>query len=177
MRNAVFLDRDGVINRATTINGKSYPPQTLSDFDLLPRVKESVDRLKDYGFIVVVVTNQPDVATGKQQKSVVEAMHGYLRSVLSVDHIEVCYHTENMGCSCRKPKAGMLKSAAASLSIDLTKSYMVGDRWRDVEAGQNAGCLDTFFIDYGYSEKKPQDPYQTVNDLADAVSRILSSQT
>ncbi|WOI11830.1 HAD-IIIA family hydrolase [Thalassospira lucentensis] len=175
MRSAVFLDRDGVINRATILDGKSYPPQSFDEFEFLPGVEDAIRELSVSGLLVVVVTNQPDVATGKQLQGVVEEMHSFIKQHLPIDDIQVCYHSSDMGCNCRKPNAGMLKNAAKSLNIDLAKSYMVGDRWRDVEAGNNAGCRKCYFIDYGYAEQKPVPPFETVRDLADAAARILSS--
>lgn len=130
-------------------------------------------RLKEAGYLLIVVTNQPDVRTGKQQKAVVEAMHEKLSRLLPLDDVYVCYHIEEDGCECRKPKAGMILSAADKFGIDLDSSYMVGDRWRDMEAGQNAGCK-AFFIDYGYNEKQPEGHFERVSDLQEAANRILA---
>jgi len=172
-KRAVFLDRDGVLNQATVREGKSYPPQCLSDFRLLPGVVEACELLKQQGFLLIVVTNQPDVTTGKQSLEVVEAMHAKLRSVLPIDEIRACYHTDADACTCRKPAPGMLLAAAELHDLNLSASYMVGDRWRDVQAGQQAGC-SCFFIDYGYREPLPTSPYQTVPGLLDAARCIHS---
>jgi len=173
MRRAVFLDRDGVINRSIVRNGKAFPPDSLAEFEILPGVPEAIAALKAQGFLIVVVTNQPDVATGKQDQRVVEEMHAQLRRLLPIDDLRVCYHVDADACGCRKPEPGMLLAAAESLGIDLAASYMVGDRWRDIEAGQRAGCR-TFFIDYGYDERAPSPPFVAVNTLAEAAARILA---
>lgn len=171
---AVFLDRDGVIVRNVVRDGKPYPPPSLEDLELLPGVEKAVSELDGAGYMIIVVTNQPDVATGKQARSVVEAMHRTLGRTLPIDGIKVCYHTDADDCDCRKPKPGMLLEAAGEWGIDLGRSYMIGDRWRDVAAGRRAGCR-TIFIDRGYREKRPEAPDHTVASLAGAVSLILSS--
>lgn len=175
-RRAVFLDRDGVINRAVVREGKPYPPDSIAEMEILPRVAGALEKLRAAGFLNIVATNQPDVATGKQRREVVEAMHLHLLSTLALDAIEVCYHVDADGCDCRKPKPGMLRKAAADHGIDLASSYMVGDRWRDVEAGRAAGC-EAFFIDYGYSEKRPEKPYVAVKSLPAAAELILRRNT
>lgn len=171
-KRAVFLDRDGVINRAVVRNGKSYPPETLDDFELLPGVEQAIQALRKAGFLIIVVTNQPDVATGVQQRGVVEAMHKKLRTLAPCDDIKVCYHTDSDDCECRKPKPGMLLDAASEWNVDLGRSFMVGDRWRDIAAGAAAGCA-TFFIDYGYAEQRPVNPGVVVRSLEEASSHIL----
>lgn len=172
MRRAVFLDRDGVINRAVVRDGKPYPPDTLDQLEVLSGVPEALARLQAAGFANVVVTNQPDVATGKQQFDVVEQMHQRLRSALAIDAIKVCYHTDSDNCACRKPKPGMLLEAAHELGLDIRASYMVGDRWRDIEAGQAAGCK-CLYLECGYRENSPRQPYVGVKSLAEAADIIL----
>jgi len=170
----VFLDRDGVINRAIVRGGRPHPPDSLQDLEILPGVPGALARLRAGGFLNVIVTNQPDVATGKQRRDVVQAINAFLEKNLSVDLIKVCYHTDADGCACRKPKPGMLQEAARELGIDLASSYMVGDRWRDVAAAQAAGCA-AIFIDCAYSEKSPDKPYVAVKSLPEAVDLILRS--
>ena len=174
MKRAVFLDRDGVLNRAVVRDGKPYPPAGLEDFELLPGVEGAAAALRAAGYLLVVVTNQPDVATGKQRREVVEAMHERLRAGGLCDDIRACYHTDADGCDCRKPKPGMLLAAARELKIDLPRSHMVGDRWRDVAAGKAAGCT-TYFIDYGYAESQAEHPDAVVSSLADAARKILKT--
>jgi transaldolase len=172
---AVFLDRDGVINRPSVRDGKPHPPTTLEEFELLPGVEKTIRALRVAGYLVIVVTNQPDVATGVQRRDVVEAMHEKLRAAGLCDDIKACYHTDADGCGCRKPKPGMLIEAARERQIDLARSFMVGDRWRDVAAGRAAGCR-TFFIDNGYRERRADDPDAVVASLEEAGRLILQEQ-
>ena len=173
MLKAVFLDRDGVINKAPVIDGKPYPPRNLDELELIPGVDQAILQLRDRGYFCIVVTNQPDVARGKTSKETVESINQFLIQHLAIHEIVSCYHDDHENCGCRKPKPGSLLKAALKYNIDLNKSFMVGDRWRDIEAGQNAGCK-TFFIDYQYNEKQPQNPTYKVTSLADAVNIILN---
>jgi D-glycero-D-manno-heptose 1,7-bisphosphate phosphatase len=173
VRAAVFLDRDGVLNHAFVRDGKSYPPDSLGDFRLIEGVAEACRALRVAGFLLFVVTNQPDVAAGKQKRSVVEQMHQHLMDMLPIDEIFTCFHEDSDQCVCRKPKPGMLLAAAEKHSVDLSASFMVGDRWRDIDAGLAAGCRG-FFIDYGYKEQKPTGQTATVGDLREASERILA---
>jgi len=173
VRRAVFLDRDGVVNQSIIRDGRPYPPQSIAEMEILAGVRETLASLRGAGFLNIVVTNQPDIATGKQRTEVVEAMHQRLMNELALDEIKVCHHSDADRCDCRKPKPGMLLQAAREFDIDLTRSFMVGDRWRDVAAGQAAGCAN-FFIDYGYRERRPKRPYVEVKSLAEAGNRILS---
>ena len=172
-RRAVFLDRDGVVNRCEVRNGKPYAPRRLEDFLLLPRVLSAVQSLKRANFLVIVVTNQPDIGNGLIDRAVVDAMHERLRVRLSVDDIKVCRHRQDENCRCRKPKPGMLLESARHWKIDLNNSYMVGDRCSDVVAGQSAGCY-TIFINRGYREGKCPKPDRMINSLPAAVRLILS---
>lgn len=174
-RRAVFLDRDGVINRAIVREGKPYPPASLDALEILPGVAESLKKLRAAGFLNIVVTNQPDVATGKQRRELVDAINARLLEELTLDAIKVCYHADADGCACRKPKPGMLMEAAREMDVNLEASYVVGDRWRDVEAGRAAGCRVLLFVDYGYAEKQPEKPYVSVKSLPEAVAFILQS--
>ena len=175
VKRAVFLDRDGVINRAVVRDGKPYPPASLNEFELLPGVETAVQALRQAGFLIIVVTNQPDVATGIQQQEVVEAMHFRLLEAEICDDVKVCYHTDADDCDCRKPKPGMLIKAANERQVDLGRSFMVGDRWRDVAAGKAAGCY-TFFIDYQYQEKRADNPDEVVASLEEASMLITKSE-
>ena len=174
MRPAVFLDRDGVINRALIRDGKPYPPSSLAEFEILPGVTEACARLKQAGFLLVVATNQPDVGRGTISQATIEALHTHMRCALPLDRVEVCPHpgTGASECDCRKPKPGMLLSAARELSIDLKQSFMVGDRWRDIDCGHAAGCT-TILIDYNYAEELRQAPDHRVKSLAEAADLIL----
>ena len=173
-RRAVFLDRDGVINRAIVRDGRPYAPKSLAEFEILPGVAAALERLRAAGFLNIVVTNQPDVGAGQVARGVVESMHAWLLENLPVDAVQVCFHVEADGCNCRKPKPGMILDAARAYDVDLGASFVVGDRWRDVAAGQQAGCR-SLFIDYHYAEKNPEKPYLAVNSLPEAVDAILQS--
>jgi D-glycero-D-manno-heptose 1,7-bisphosphate phosphatase len=175
MRRAVFLDRDGVINRAIVRDGKPYAAQSLQELELLPGVADALGELRRAGFLNIVVTNQPDVGAGKMSRDVVEAMHAQLLKDLPLDAVKVCYHVEADHCECRKPKPGMILEAAREHRIDLSASFLVGDRWRDVAAAQRAGCK-SFFIDYAYAEKNPEKPYVSVKSLPKAARLILQSK-
>lgn len=175
MNRAVFLDRDGVLNHAVVAGGKPYPPAGLTDFALLPGVREACRNLADAGFLLIVATNQPDVAAGRQRRDIVEAMHDRLMEWLPLQEIRVCWDLESPDSRCYKPKPGMLLDAAARWDIDLRHSYMVGDRWRDVGCGQAAGCF-TILVDYGYpetAEKLTAPPDATCRSLAEAAIMIL----
>ncbi len=171
---AIFLDRDGVINETYIEKGKTYPPQSLDQYKFLPGVHEGVAALKAQKFLILVVTNQPDIRTGKQKLEVTESMHRLISQELKVDEIYACYHIGSDHCLCRKPKPGMLLEAAKKWNIDFTKSYLVGDRWSDIAAGQAAGCK-TFIIGEGYSDQKIATPDWAVQSLLEASKIILST--
>jgi D-glycero-D-manno-heptose 1,7-bisphosphate phosphatase len=176
-RRAVFLDRDGVLNRAVVREGKPYPPASVAEVEILPGVVEALRRLKEAGFVLIVVSNQPDVARGTTRQETVEAINTFLAEHLPVDRFIMCYHDSIDGCDCRKPRHGMLLAGAREFGVDLASSFMVGDRWRDVEAGIAAGCK-TIFIDYGYDEKHSQTYDYRVFSTQEAVMTILmESQT
>ena len=170
---AVFLDRDGVINRALVRDGRPHPPSNLSELEILPGVPEALLRLRAAGFRLIVVTNQPDVARGTQTREAVEAIHASLKAQLALDEVRVCYHDDSDHCFCRKPAPGLLLDAAGDARLDLVSCFMVGDRWRDIEAGRRAGCA-TVFIDYGYAERQPESFRVKVTSLAEASEWIAS---
>jgi D-sedoheptulose 7-phosphate isomerase len=174
-RPAVFLDRDGVLNRAVVRNGKPFPPSGPDELQLIPEVESALLDLKKRGFNLYVVTNQPDVARGKQTRESIEAIHQALQSSLPIDGIFVCYHDDGDDCACRKPRPGLLLEAGRQHNLDLSRSFFVGDRWRDIDAGHNAG-VTTVLIDYGYNEKEPAHPPEaTVRSLREAADWIISS--
>ncbi|HEY6169167.1 MAG TPA: HAD family hydrolase [Verrucomicrobiae bacterium] len=177
-KRAVFLDRDGVINRALIREGKPFAPDRLADFEILPGVAGACGRLRQAGFLLIVATNQPDVGRGTMAQEVVEAMHAEMTRLVPLDRVEVCYHGgEQFGqpCECRKPKPGLLLKAARELGLDLARSWMVGDRWRDIDCGHAAGCR-TVFIDYGYDEALRQPPDFRAGSLVEA-ARIIIEQS
>ena len=172
-RRAVFLDRDGVLNRALVRDGRPYPPDTLERFEVLPGVPDALGRLSDAGFLLIGATNQPDVARGTQRREVIEAMNARLMVESPITAILVCYD-DGDDCPRRKPNPGLLLEAAEQYGIDLAASFMVGDRWKDIEAGRRAGCR-TIFIDRAYTEPRPDpDADHVALDLGDAANWILS---
>lgn len=174
MARAAFLDRDGVLNQAIVRDGRPYAPRRLEDFVVLPEAPAAVRRLRDAGFLVIVATNQKDVSEGLLGRETLEAMHARLREAVPVDDIRVCTCVDE--CPCYKPNPGMLLDAARDWKIDLSASVMIGDRWRDIGAGRNAGCR-TIFIDRGYAESLRHTPDLVATDLADAVAQLLDSSS
>ena len=172
---AVFLDRDGVINQAIVRNGQPYPPANSGELKLLPDVSEACRLLKNEGFYLVVVTNQPDVGRDSMDQKVVEAIHRQILETFPIDRIEVCYDCDDSS-EFRKPNPGMLKHAAQALDVDLDQSFMVGDRWRDVDCGHAAGCR-TIFVDHGYSELLKKSPHYRVKNLLEAAQAIVEVAT
>ncbi|MGA2183331.1 MAG: transaldolase [Bryobacteraceae bacterium] len=174
-RKAVFLDRDGVLNRAMVRDGRPHPPANLDDLELLPGVISACALLRASGYLLILVTNQPDVARGKQTMAGVGAMNRVLVRKLRLDGCEVCPHDDADGCACRKPAPGLLTMAAGAFDIDLAGSFIVGDRWRDIEAGQRAGCR-TIFIDRGYRERRPAAFDHSAAGLLGAAEWILAAK-
>jgi D-glycero-D-manno-heptose 1,7-bisphosphate phosphatase len=173
VRRAVFLDRDGVLNRPVIREGKPYPPAGLHHLEIFPDAPAALAALREAGFRLYVVTNQPDVARGVQTRDEVEQIHRALSDALPLDGFYVCYHDDGDACECRKPKPGLLLAAAEEHGISLRESYMIGDRWRDVEAGQRAGCR-TVWLDFGYAERGPAAPADfTVRSITEAAAWIL----
>jgi len=171
-RPAIFLDRDGVLNESFTgPDGVPRPPSGLDEFVLVPGAHDACRELRSLGFLLIVATNQPDVARGTQRREVVEAIHRHLREAVDLDDVRVCYHDDADGCDCRKPKPGLLLAAARDWGVDLTSSFMIGDRWRDVEAGQRAGCA-TVLIQSGQAAPISVDPTVRVSSLRSAVRWI-----
>ena len=175
MSRAVFLDRDGVLNAPLIRDGLPYPPQTLEEFHIYPEAPEACALLREAGFLLVVATNQPDVGRGTQRLEVVEQMHALLTQTIPIDRIEICTaaNDKSPGAERRKPAPGMLLDAARVLGLELARSYMIGDRWRDIDCGHAAGCT-TIFIERPYDEKLRQRPHHYAADVLDAARLILS---
>lgn len=171
-RAAVFLDRDGVLVESTVRDGVPRPAGSLEELRILPGVERACERLRAAGFVLIVVTNQPDVARGTLTTEAVEEMHRELRQALPLDDVAVCFHDDADGCGCRKPQPGMLLAAGKRWGIELGASFLVGDRWRDVEAARRAGC-GAIFVDRGYAETIASEPDATVRNLEEAAEWIL----
>lgn len=154
MRRAVFVDRDGVLNHAPIRDGRPHSPSSVDEVEVLPGVPEACEHLRRHGFLLIVVTNQPNVARGVQRRETIEEIHRFLRIRVPLDDIMVCYHDDADACDCRKPKPGMVLAAARDFDIDLGQSFVIGDRWIDIAAGRRAGCR-TIFIDHEYAEARP----------------------
>jgi D-glycero-D-manno-heptose 1,7-bisphosphate phosphatase len=173
LKPAVFFDRDGTLNQAVVREGKPYPPGTADAVEIVAGAEDAVTELRDRGFLLVVVTNQPDVARGSQTRENVEAINARIGEKLGLSDFRVCWHDNADHCPCRKPKPGLILDAAEELSIDLGASFVVGDRWSDIAAGAAAGCR-TVLIEFGYHEKPcPVEPDWRATSLRKAVDWIL----
>jgi D-glycero-D-manno-heptose 1,7-bisphosphate phosphatase len=174
---AVFLDRDGVLNRAVVRDGKPYPPASAGEVELVDDAAACMARLKAAGYLLLVVTNQPDVARGTQSAAELNAINDVLLAALPLDEFFICPHDSGDRCDCRKPKPGLILQGAATYRVDLTESFVIGDRWRDMDAARAAGVRGVW-IDYGYAEPGPSEPpAATVKSLREAVDWIMNQET
>ncbi len=172
-KKAIFLDRDGVIVRSKVINGKPYAVRSMKDFRILPYVIPLINKLKKKNFLIFVVTNQPDLKKGKLKLKNLILMHDKLLNKTKIDQIFVCPHNKDDNCKCRKPKNGLLKQASKIYKINFTKSYLIGDRKKDIDAGNISNCK-TIFIDRNYKEEKPINYNFRVSSFQKAISYILN---
>ncbi len=170
---AAFLERDGVINRAFVRDGRPYSPASVAELEIVADADEACRRLKAAGFLLVIATNQPEIARGRITREEIEQMHAQILKRLPIDRIEVCYDSGEMPSEFRKPSPGMLLRAAREMGIDLKRSFMVGDRWRDIDCGHAAGCR-TILIDYGYREALRQTPDYRVKNLLEAADTVVA---
>ena len=157
MNKAIFIDRDGVINHLVSRDGGMYSPRLVTDFQIFPSVPNAIKQIGGAGYLVVVVTNQPDISRGLLKPNVLDEMHQLLRAICQVDAIYVCPHDNSDNCLCRKPLPGMLLQATTDLSIDLNNSWMIGDRATDMQAG-NAVGLSNIFIASGQEQRSEHVP-------------------
>jgi D-glycero-D-manno-heptose 1,7-bisphosphate phosphatase len=171
-RVAVFFDRDGTLNETRVEDGVPRPPADLAGLQILPGVTAGLARLKTAGFLLIVVTNQPDVARGTTPRATVEQIHTELARQLPLDAVLCCYHDDPDGCACRKPRPGMILEAARRFGVNPERSFVVGDRWRDIAAGHAAGCT-TILLQRSYSEPQRSAPHFEAPDLGAAVEIIL----
>jgi D-glycero-D-manno-heptose 1,7-bisphosphate phosphatase len=172
MKKAVFLDRDGVVNGTKLVNGSPVPPSTPNEVEILDGVIEAISMLKKNDFVLVIITNQPDVARGKSEQREVDEINLVIGKAVGLENFYVCPHDDNDFCECRKPAPGLIQRAATELGLDISKSFFVGDRWRDIAASQAAGC-QAFFIDYSYPERQPEMPFTRVFSLIEAATLIV----
>lgn len=173
-RRAVFLDRDGILNEAIVRNGRPYPPRDLAELVIPADVRPALENLIDAGYLLFGCTNQPDVARGTTSRQAVDGINRHLLEVLPVTEISVCWHDDADDCPCRKPKPGLLLVLAERYGISLADSWMVGDRWRDVACGHNAGCR-TIFVDYGYAEEFRAPPATAVARRMSEVASLITA--
>jgi D-glycero-D-manno-heptose 1,7-bisphosphate phosphatase len=172
LNKAVFFDRDGVINKSIVIGGRPFPPESLAKMELVEGIKSFLIATRNAGFLNIVITNQPDVARGKTSKLVVEEINNFLIHNLAIDSIKTCYHDNLDFCGCRKPAIGSFIKSKLEYDIDLSQSYMIGDRSSDIEAGKKAGCK-TIYVDYNYSEKILIAPDYRVDSIAEGLKIFL----
>lgn len=170
------MDRDGVLNQAIIKDGIPYPPKSAGEIKLLGGVVKAITLLKANNIIPIVVTNQPDVSRGITTRTEVMKINRLITSNTGIDHIYTCFHDDHDNCNCRKPLPGLILKSANDLGINLKSSYVIGDRWRDISAGQAAGC-NSFFIDYSYAEKLPSPPFVRVSSLLEAVVMITGGKS
>jgi len=168
MKAGAFLDRDGVINASIVRDGLPYSPKNLREVKILPGVRQSIELLKSHGYVPIVVTNQPDIARGSTSFESVTEMNEFIAKCTGIPYFYICPHDNIDNCPCRKPKPGLIWNAVEELKIDISASFLVGDRWRDIETGHNVG-LETYFVDYSYDEKQPDSPFTRVSSLQEAV--------
>jgi D-glycero-D-manno-heptose 1,7-bisphosphate phosphatase len=171
MRGA-FIDRDGVINKVKLHKNTPLPPSKIDEIEILEGVLEAITLLTEKKFVPIVVTNQPDIARGLYSREHVDSINQRISQLTGIKHFYVCPHDENQFCNCRKPKPGLIKQAVLDLNLTLDGSIVVGDRWRDIEAGQTLK-INSYFIDYSYEEKQPSQPFTRVLSLIEAVRLIL----
>ena len=174
MKSAVFLDRDGVLVEPVIRDGRPFPPSSVAELRIFADANAALHRLRARGMPLIVVTNQPDVGDGLIAHSEVDAMHEIMARQLPLDAVRACFHGHGQACDCRKPKPGMILQTAMELGINLAKSFMVGDRKSDIEAGRAAGCA-TVFIDLGYTLPAPDAPDYVVHSIAEAANVIIET--
>ena len=149
---AVFLDRDGVINEVVFHNSKKpSSPWNIKEFKLLKGIKEPLEILSKMGYLLFVISNQPDISRGFIQKGTTEKINQIIYDKFPIKEIIVCPHDDHHNCNCRKPKPGMILDLTNKWNIDLNKSFFIGDNWKDTEAGKSAGVI-TILIDYPYNQ-------------------------
>lgn len=168
---AVFFDRDGVLNHSVDRDGQPGSPRSLAEFSLYDGLGSLGERLRAAGFRLFVVTNQPDIARGRLERALLDQMHALLRQAITIDDIAVCWHDDVDRCDCRKPLPGMLTTLASTWEIDLGRSFMIGDSWRDAGAGSAAGCT-AVLLDRGHNRDVRSDV--RCASIAEAVTFIMA---
>ena len=173
-RRAVFFDRDGVLNRLVSRDGMQAAPQRIEDFHLIPDAARLVGQVRQAGFLAFVITNQPDIARGLLPERDLESMTAALRGAVPLDDVMICPHDDPDQCACRKPKPGMLVTLSERWNVDLKRSFVVGDSWKDIEAGQRVGCKTILLAggDANGPMERSVPPDAVVGSLADAIAWV-----
>ena len=169
---AVFLDRDGVVNKVVFRDNRPGSARSLEEFVFNDGIRQATRKLKDYGFRIIVVSNQPDLARGEIKKGILDIMTQKMRWEIPIDDVFICPHDDIHQCSCRKPKPGMLFEAASRWKVDLSSSFLIGDTWKDIEAGKAAGCK-VILLDAPYNQDVQCD--FRAKSLSEAVNLIIKT--
>jgi D-glycero-D-manno-heptose 1,7-bisphosphate phosphatase len=168
LRKAFFLDLDGVIISNQIINGKPVGFQNLDNIRFLEDVDNAIEQIKNHGYLPIIVTNQPNISRKILSEDSIIKLKRIIECKFDIHHFYYCPHDDKDECICRKPKPGLIIKAQVDLSVDLNQSVLVGDRWKDISAGQGI-CVRNYFINRKYSEPKPKSPYIEVSNLIEAV--------
>jgi D-glycero-D-manno-heptose 1,7-bisphosphate phosphatase len=176
-RQAVFLDRDGILNKSIIKQGKPYPPENLEEVVIHDEVKQGIRLLKNEGLLLIMITNQPDIARNKTTEKNVNSINNFVKHILNLDDIFMCVHDDNDNCNCRKPKPGMIIDAQKKWNIELNGSFLVGERWKDISAGKKMNLI-TFFLDLGYKEKKVDADfeYKTFTQIVNQIIKLKNEK-
>lgn len=175
MKKAIFLDRDGVLNKTIFRMGKERAPYSLEEFELFDGVVDALMLLKQKGYLLIVVTNQPDVARGWVEMERVTEVNNKLGALLPLDEIKACFHTDKDNCLCRKPRPGMLQEAQKKWQVDFTQSFMIGDNFTDIAAGAEVGCR-TVLIGPATNQGSFPTPNYRANSLYDWVESFFKER-
>jgi len=168
---AFFFDRDGVLIKGIIKNKKLFAVKKFNQFRFLPGAKKFLKKYKK-DFKIIVITNQPDISRGKINLKTIKKMNDKMLNTNLIDDIFICPHLKKHNCNCRKPKIGLIKKAKKKYNINLKKSYLVGDRKSDIDAGANSG-MKTIFINRDYKETRPNNQNYTVKTLKNALKLKL----
>lgn len=140
MKQAVFIERDGVLNLVRVERDHQVSPMTLEEMQINTAAVPLLSRLKQEGLLIIVTTNQPGISRGYQNRRELDRMHDCLRKSFNLDDLMVCPHDESDRCPCRKPKPGLLVEAGFKWHLQLDRCFVVSDKWQDAEAARTAGC-------------------------------------
>jgi len=169
-KKAIFFDRDGTLIKSNLSSDKKpIAIKNLSELKLFPSVKKILKKLNKE-FLIFIITNQPDVYRGINTKKNVIEINNYLKKILPIKKIYTCF-CSSKNCTFRKPNPGMMIDASKKYNIDLKKSYVVGDRWKDIDAGHKVRCK-TIFINKDYEEKLKEKPAYTIRYFSE-IERIF----